>query len=232
MPRLLDADERDRQLADLPGVVTGAHGSLTVALRAPSFEAAVRLVQLVAADAEAMNHHPDIDVRWRTVTFTLATHSAGGVTQLDVELAHQILRAAAAIGAETLPAPQRVEIALDCLDAAAVRPFWAAGLGYAEHPGDDPEDVELHDPSGRGPVLWFQAMDSPRPGPLGTPPVRGRFHLDLYVPDDEAPRRVRACLDAGGRLVTDAHAPSWWVLADPEGNELCVCTRAPDPERT
>jgi 4a-hydroxytetrahydrobiopterin dehydratase len=36
-------------------------------------------------------------------------------------------------------------------------------------------------------------------------------------------------LAAGGLLVTDAHAPSWWVLADAEGNELCVCTRQPEP---
>ena len=44
----------------------------------------------VAADAEAMNHHPDIDIRWRTLHFTLSTHSEGGITQLDIELAHQI----------------------------------------------------------------------------------------------------------------------------------------------
>jgi len=44
----------------------------------------------VAIEAEEMNHHPDMDIRWRTVTFTLSTHSAGGVTQLDIELAHRI----------------------------------------------------------------------------------------------------------------------------------------------
>ena len=50
------------------------------------------LADLVTAAeiAEEMNHHPDMDIRWRTVTFSLATHSAGGVTQLDVELAHRI----------------------------------------------------------------------------------------------------------------------------------------------
>jgi 4a-hydroxytetrahydrobiopterin dehydratase len=216
MPRLLDPAERDRQLADLPGVVLGVLGSLTLAVRAPSFADALRLVAQVGADAEAMDHHPDVDLRWRTVTFTLSTHSAGGVTQLDVELAHQIVAAARAVGAEILAAPERVEIALDCVDPDAVRPFWAAGLGYRPQALED-GGQELHDPRGRGPVLWFQRMDPPRPG-------RGRFHLDVYVPDDEAPQRVQACLDAGGRLVTDAYAPSWWVLADPEGNELCVCT--------
>jgi 4a-hydroxytetrahydrobiopterin dehydratase len=226
MPRLLDVAERDRQLADLPAVATGVQGALTLAVRAPSFADAVRLVQRVAEDAETMDHHPDIDLHWRTVTFTLSTHSVGGVTQLDVELAHQILRAAADVGAETLPPPERVEIALDCLDAAALRPFWAAALGYREQV-PLAGGTELQDPAGRGPVLWFQPMDVARPGP---PEVRKRFHLDVYVADDAAPRRVQACLAAGGRLVTDVHAPSWWVLADPEGNEVCICTRAPDPQ--
>ena len=48
----------------------------------------------VAADAEAMDHHPDIDIRWRKVTFALSTHSEGGLTQLDIELATQIDRLA------------------------------------------------------------------------------------------------------------------------------------------
>ncbi|MFZ0159731.1 MAG: 4a-hydroxytetrahydrobiopterin dehydratase, partial [Kineosporiaceae bacterium] len=128
-PRLLDDDEVTRQLTDLPGVHRGACGTLVLAVRAPSFEEAVQLVRIVAEDAELMNHHPDIDLRWCTVTFTLATHSAGGLTQLDVELAHQIVQASASVGAVALPPPERVEIALDVLDAEAVRPFWRAALG-------------------------------------------------------------------------------------------------------
>ena len=66
MPRLLDVAERDRQLADLPGVATGAAGCLTIAVRAPSFADAVRLVDRVAAEAETMDHHPDFGLSWRT----------------------------------------------------------------------------------------------------------------------------------------------------------------------
>jgi len=220
MPRLLDPEDLTRRLGDLPGVVRGARGSLALAVKAPSFPDAVRLIGLVADEAESMNHHPDVDLRWRTVYFTLATHSEGGVTQLDVELARHVLAAAATVGAQTLPPAGRVEVALDCEDPDAVRPFWRAGLGYRDH-GTGPDDVELQDRLGRGPVLWFQRMDPPRR-------ERGRFHLDVYVPAEQAPARVEACLAAGGRLVTDAHAPSWWVLADPEGNELCVCVE-PDP---
>ena len=52
-----------------------------------------------------------------------------------------------------------------------------------------------------------------------------QIHLDVWVPHDQAKARVAAAIAASGRLVTDAHAPSWWVLADAEGNEACVATR-------
>ncbi len=218
-PRLLAEAEIDRQLTDQPEVHRGAAGTLVLAVRAPSFEEAVQLVRLVAQDCELMNHHPDIDLRWCTVSFTLSTHSAGGVTQLDVELAHQILQAAASVGAQPLAAPERVEVAIDVVDGDAVRDFWRVGLGYTRR------DDELHARDGRGPAVWFQqlAADDPRRQ------VRSRTHLDVYVPGDVAMERVQACLDAGGRLLDDSHAPAWWVLADAEGNELCVCTRAEDP---
>ena len=53
---------------------------------------------------------------------------------------------------------------------------------------------------------------------------RNRIHFDLSVPHDEADRRVSAALAAGGVLVSDAHSPAFRVLADAEGNEVCVCT--------
>ncbi len=53
---------------------------------------------------------------------------------------------------------------------------------------------------------------------------RNRIHIDVWVPHDQAEARIAAAIAAGGRLVTDEHAPSWWVLADAEGNEACVAT--------
>lgn len=231
MVSVLTSEDLDRRLADLPGIERDRLGTLTLTVRAPTFSAAVELIRDVAGTAERMDHHPDVDLRWRTVTFTFSTHSAGGVTGLDLALAHEVLDAAARYGATVRPAAQRVEIALDVVEPERVRPFWAAGLGYVEVSVDgagpqaqDGAGPELQDPAGRGPVLWFQRMDPPRAG-------RGRFHLDVYLADgQEARRRLDACLAAGGRLVTDVHAPSWWVVADPEGNELCLCTRAPDPQ--
>jgi 4a-hydroxytetrahydrobiopterin dehydratase len=220
MVDLLPAQELNRQLDDLPGFLPAASGNLEVALRAPSFADAVRLITLVADEAEAMNHHPDVDLRWRTVTFTLSTHSAGGVTEKDIELARRILAAAGSVSATAVTPDDRVEIAIDCVDADAIRPFWRVGLGYREQL-TEVGTLELHHPSGRGPVVWFQPMDPPRR-------ERNRFHLDVYLPLDRAQERVDAVVAAGGRLAIDDFAPSWWVMADAEGNELCICVREDD----
>ncbi|MEZ5193120.1 MAG: VOC family protein [Nocardioides sp.] len=88
-----------------------------------------------------------------------------------------------------------------------VRPFWVALLGYAVR-----ADGSLADPAGRLPTVWFQAMDPPRT-------ERNRLHLDVFVPPEVAEERVAAAVAAGGRLLSDAEAPSFWVLADPGGNE-------------
>jgi 4a-hydroxytetrahydrobiopterin dehydratase len=89
MSRLLDAEEIDRQLRDLPHW-SGDTSAVRRSAQFPDFPAAVRAVDDIALVAEAMDHHPDIDIRWRTLHLTLSTHSAGGVTQLDIELAHRI----------------------------------------------------------------------------------------------------------------------------------------------
>jgi len=67
---------------------------ITRSIECASFPAAIALVQQVADEAEQRDHHPDIDIRWRTLRFTLSTHSAGGLTQLDLDLAAEIDRLA------------------------------------------------------------------------------------------------------------------------------------------
>ena len=98
MTRLLTDDEIERQLGDLPAW-TRDGDQIAAGFEAPDFPAAIRLVDEVAVEAEDMDHHPDIDIRWRTVKFVLSTHSEGGLTQLDVELAHRISQAADRAGA-------------------------------------------------------------------------------------------------------------------------------------
>lgn len=89
MSRLLTEEEVERQLSDLPDWHRRGD-SLVASLEAPDFPTAIRLVDEVAVEAEELNHHPDIDIRWRKVTFTCSTHSDGGVTTKDIDLARRI----------------------------------------------------------------------------------------------------------------------------------------------
>lgn len=89
MPRRLDAEEVRRQLADLPGW-SGDTAAVQREAQARDFATAIHIVGEVAEVAEQMNHHPDIDIRWRRLAFRLHTCVAGGVTQYDIELAHRI----------------------------------------------------------------------------------------------------------------------------------------------
>ena len=114
-------------------------------------------------------------------------------------------------------AVQALEIAIDALDIAAVRPFWKAVTGYQDEPEPSGLNAGLVDPFGRGPAIWFQQMDLPRP-------QRNRIHLDIDVPHDVAHARIDAALAAGGTLLSDRRAPAFWVLADTEGNEACITT--------
>lgn len=73
---------------------TQSGSEITRTVECATFPAAIALVQRVADEAERRDHHPDIDIRWRTLRFTLSTHSAGGLTQSDLDLAEEIDRLA------------------------------------------------------------------------------------------------------------------------------------------
>jgi len=185
--------------------------------RTGSFAAGARLVHAISQLAGLEDHQPDVDLRYEGVTVRLITitHDYCGLSERDVELARQISAVARELGVPADPsAVQTVQVTIDALVGPEVMPFWRAVLGYRDR-GDSPED--LIDPHSRGASLWFQQMDAPRP-------QRNRIHIDVWVPHDQAEARVAAAIAAGGRLVTDEHAPSWWTLADAEGNEADVAT--------
>lgn len=204
------------QFADLEGCGDWRFllGAIHADFRAGSFAAAASLVARIAEAAEDADHHPDLDVRYPDrVRVSLTTHAVGGLTTHDVELARRISALAADADATAeAAAPQSLEIALDTMDADRIRPFWAAVLGYE----DDGHGALVH-PYRLGPAMWFQQMDEPRTD-------RDRFHIDVTVPHDVAEERIAAALAAGGTLVEDRFARAWWVLADADGNEACVCT--------
>lgn len=89
MTTILDDDRVVAALDGLTGWQRDGDAIVRTAKLA-SFPAAIEAVRAVAEIAEARDHHPDIDIRWRTLTFRCSTHSAGGITDLDIELAAQI----------------------------------------------------------------------------------------------------------------------------------------------
>jgi 4a-hydroxytetrahydrobiopterin dehydratase len=181
-----------------------------------SFAKGVELVDAIAEVAAAGDRHPDIDLRPEGVIVRLGTHGPLP-TEEDLALAERISAAAHELGVSIdLNSLQAVQVAIDALVIPEVLPFWQAVLGYLKV-----DDADLIDPRLAGPPFWFQQMDAPRP-------QRNRIHVDVYVSQDEAETRVAAGLAAGGHLVSDAHAPEWWTLADAEGNEVDI---APWPDQ-
>jgi 4a-hydroxytetrahydrobiopterin dehydratase len=89
MRQLLDAEQINAFCRD-QAVWRYEDSSLVRVITLPTFLDGIALVGAVAQVAEELDHHPDIDIRWRTVTFRLSTHSAGGVTELDLNLARRI----------------------------------------------------------------------------------------------------------------------------------------------
>jgi 4a-hydroxytetrahydrobiopterin dehydratase len=89
MAELLSDDEVSSALSGLTGWEREGD-SIVRTTELSSFPSAITVVDRVAEDAEERDHHPDIDIRWRTVTFRLSTHSEGGLTAKDTELAAQI----------------------------------------------------------------------------------------------------------------------------------------------
>ena len=182
-------------------------------VRAPDRATAFDFVARVGAVAASLGRTPDLDVRGDVVHLAVSTEPAGGVSDDDIAVGRAVDTVVADMGLVSQPGTLTVvEIAIDAMDIDAVRPFWDAVLGWDVIARDD-----VQDPLRLGPAVWFQQMDEPRP-------QRNRIHLDVTVAHDEAPGRIERALAAGGHLVSDSRAPAFWILADPEGNEACVCT--------
>jgi 4a-hydroxytetrahydrobiopterin dehydratase len=197
-----------------------ALGRLEASYRCGTFGGAAALVSAIADAAERARHHPDLDVRYPDwLHVALSTHAVDAVTNLDVDLAGEISVLAAAAGAISEPSvAQALEVAIDAMDIEAVRPFWKAILDYEDAPArPDGRVVAIVDPFRIAPAFWFQQMNEPRV-------QRNRIHIDVTVPHDVAEVRIAAALAAGGTLVSDRRARAFWILADPEGNEACICT--------
>ncbi|WP_329240980.1 4a-hydroxytetrahydrobiopterin dehydratase [Actinoallomurus sp. NBC_01490] len=212
MTRLTGRQIADEELAGWAYLL----GGLQARIHTGDFATGLAVVNAIGAAAEEMNHHPDLDLRYSHVDVRLTSHDARGVTGRDVRLARTISSIAAGAGARVESVDvSRLELALDTPAREKILPFWAAVLAM-EHLSGPGFGDELRDPSDGLPAVWFQESGSEEP--------RQRWHPDVWVDPAQARPRIDAALAAGGTLVSDAEAPSYWVLADPEGNRVCLCT--------
>ena len=179
--------------------------------RVPSFGEGARFVAAIAEIADATGHYPDVDLRPEGVTVRTFSRDDGALSDMDVEVARRISAMARELGLEPDPSQvQVVGIAVAQDRGADVRPFWVAAFGY-ENLGDE-DAIDRHR---RNPHLWFHELEPPKPG-------RGRIHIDVSVPADQAEARVAAALAAGGRIADDSHAPGSWTLASPDNHGVDI----------
>lgn len=191
----------------------------TAFFRTRSFAESARFVLAISELPGVEAHRPGIDVRHDGVTIHTITYTNDyfGPSHRDVELARQISAVAMKLGLTADPsAVQSLLIIPGATHIAQVRPFWQAVLGY--EPRRDSPGEDLVDPHERGPAFWLEQMNEPR-GDGG-----GAIHVAIWVPYEQAETRIAAALAAGGRMVRDEFAPSWWTLADAAGNEADIAT--------
>ena len=193
---------------------------LRARFRTGDFATGVALVDRIGAAADEADHHPDVSLTYPEVIVTLSSHDVGGITSRDIDLARRISGFAAELGASAdTSGLTALEPGLDTAAPCAARrllrraPRWRGRGRRARRP-------EWSGARGCG---------SRRPASAASPPAsrqdpEQRWHFDVWVPHDEGERRLEAVLAAGGRLVSDAEAPSFWVVEDADGNRSCICT--------
>jgi 4a-hydroxytetrahydrobiopterin dehydratase len=178
-------------------------------------EAAV-FVAAVAEVVESDSEHLEMKLTYGVVDLSLCTRQDGlWITQKDIDLARKISAIAQQKGLLADPAAvTQLEIGLDTASEDKIGPFWSVLLTGS--PGNKISD-SIFDPSNRLPAIWFQGT-----GEHDTP--RQRWHFDLWLAPEVADERIVAAVSAGGSVVDTSGAPSFTVLADPDGNRACICT--------
>jgi 4a-hydroxytetrahydrobiopterin dehydratase len=203
-----------REFLTAPGVDDWVvlHGGATAVFRCSSLGEAARLGAVIA-------QVPGIEGSGVLLTLGddhVSVRLSRGVFALEsrhVELARAVSAVAQSHGAVADRAgAHEVQLAIAAPPDAIDVGFWRAVLGYA---GADADNAL--DPLGHGSTVWMQDLDPAKA-------LRHAMHVDVSVAREHAEARVAAGVAAGGRVVHDAEAPAWWVLADRAGNRVCIAS--------
>jgi 4a-hydroxytetrahydrobiopterin dehydratase len=186
------------------------HGGAAAVFRVESMVAAAELARAVAS-LEGLDDGAAI----LTVTSgQLAVRLTRGLFFMEerhVALARAISATARRLGAAgDRAAVQEVQLAIAARVDEQDLPFWRTVLGYAPLAGDNAVD-----PLGHASTIWVQDLDPRKP-------LRHAMHIDVSLAQEQAERRMRAAVEAGGRVVDESNAPGSWILADRAGNKVCI----------
>lgn len=187
------------------------HGGPTAVFRTGSLEEAARLAVAVA-EVPGLGPRALLTVASDRLTVKL-TREILGTEAEHIGIARAVSAVARAHGAVAdRSAVQEMQLAIAAKPDEIDPGFWRAVLGYAPM-----HDDNCVDPLGQGSTVWMQELDPAKP-------LRHAMHVDVSLAREEAERRLRAALAAGGRIVDDSGAPGTWILADRAGNRVCIAS--------
>ena len=185
------------------------HGGPTAVFKVQSLLEAAQLAAAVAG-LPGLEARTLLTVAADRLTVKL-TREMWGTEERHIDIARAISSLAGRLGAVAdRGAVQEIQLAIAAQPESIDLGFWRAVLGYAPLHEDN-----CIDPSGQGSTVWMQELEPSRP-------LRHAMHVDVSVSRGEAEARLRAAIEAGGRIVDDSGAPSAWILADRAGNKVCI----------
>jgi 4a-hydroxytetrahydrobiopterin dehydratase len=186
------------------------HGGAAALFRVESLAAAADLARALA-DLDGLDDGIAILTMTSGQLTVRLTRGLFFIEDRHVELARAISATVRRLGAVADPsAVQEVQLAISARPDEQDLPFWRTVLGYAPLAGDNAIDR-----LGHASTIWLQDLDPAKP-------LRHAMHLDVSLAREEAEGRMRAAVEAGGRLVDESNAPGSWILADRAGNKVCI----------
>lgn len=186
------------------------HGGPTAVFTTETFIDAAKLAQAIAQLPELEATQAQLNIVSGRLTVRL-TREVWKIEIEHIELARAISKIAQSLGvAADVGQVQEVQIAISAKPDAIDLDFWRAVLGYGPMVGDN-----AIDPLGNSSTVWMQDLEQGKT-------LKHAMHLDVSVSRQYAEARVAAAIKAGGVVVDDSHAPSFWILADRSGNKVCI----------
>jgi 4a-hydroxytetrahydrobiopterin dehydratase len=187
------------------------HGGATAVFRVGALSEAARFAEAIAKAPGIAGAGVLLTLADTRVTVRLS-RDIWNLESRHVQLARAVSAVARRHGAvPDREAVQEVQVAIAAKRDAIDVGFWRAVLGYTPMADDNAVD-----PLGHGSTVWMQELDQSKP-------LRHAMHIDVSVARERAKERLEAAVAAGGRIVDESHAPSYWTLADRAGNRVCIC---------